>query len=70
VAGCAPPSDAFVSYKTHLRGPATQNFVGSLGDVLSCIMPLGAGGGPAVRPLDVLGLALDGRNPGFLRPDA
>jgi len=70
VAGCQPPDDPFLTYRTRPSGVAATNFNGSLEDATSCIAFLGTGGAPA-QPLAAMRLALSsGVNPGFIRPDA
>ena len=68
VAGCSPPSGAYIS---NVEGE--RNYTGTLAETFSCIAQLGITGCGFEQPLAAMRKALDGSNPGnagFLRPDA
>ena len=74
VAGCAPPSDAFISDVAVDAGTRRVNYPGGdLAATLSCIAQVGTKGCGFESPLEAIKRALDGRHPenaGFLRPGA
>ncbi len=73
VAGCTPPSDAWISYddgKTNIPGKGDP--IEKVKDAFSCIARLGTNGCGSEQPLEVAHKALDPSqqvNPGFLRND-
>ncbi len=51
-------------------GGRNRNYSGAIGDAFACLADLGTSGCGFESPLQSMRLALDGRNPGFLRDDA
>jgi hypothetical protein len=73
VAGCSPPSGAFISDVADDAGGRVINYTGSLADTFSCIARLGTTGCGFEQHLESMRRALDGSNAfnaGFLRDDA
>ncbi|MCB9561357.1 MAG: VWA domain-containing protein [Kofleriaceae bacterium] len=73
VAGCTPPTGAYISDVSDGAGGRTTNYTGSLADVFSCIAELGTNGCGFEQHLESVRRALNGSNAfnnGFLRPNA
>lgn len=66
---CEGPTDAYIE-DIAVPGDRQRNYAGSLADTFACIAQLGTRGCGFEQPLESMRRALDGRNPGFLRPDA
>lgn len=66
---CEGPADAFIE-DIAVPGGRQRNYTGSLTETFGCIAKLGVDGCGFEQPLESMKRALDGRNPGFLRPDA
>jgi hypothetical protein len=67
---CAGPTDAYLEDVAVAGGTRQQNYAGSLADTFACMAQIGTRGCGFEQPLEAMKRALDGRNPGFLRPDA
>ena len=73
VAGCTPPSGAFISDVAGSEGTRQTNYAGTLADTFACIAQVGPDGCGFEQHLESLKRALDGsvpENAGFLRKDA
>ena len=73
VAGCTPPTGAYLSDIKNADGTRSTNYAGTLDTALSCIAQLGAQGCGFEAPLEAMKRALDGSRPenaGFLREGA
>lgn len=69
--GCEPPEDAYIAFSMDGQ-TLTDNYPDSQGlmDTFLCIAPAGVNGCGFEQPFESMRRALDGRNPGFRRPDA
>ncbi len=76
VAGCTPPSDAFISYVDgvlNVKGTTGKSSLAQVAETYSCIGLLGTGGCGFEHQLEAARQALDPKlnvNPGFVRKDA
>lgn len=73
VAGCEPPTDAYLIDIGHDDGERSSNYTGTLAETLACMAILPATGSNIEQPLEAARRALDGSNPanaGFLRDEA
>lgn len=73
VAGCSPPTGAYISDISDGAGGRTTNYSGSLADTFSCIARLGTNGCGFEQPLESMRQALNGSNSfnnGFIRDSA
>ncbi len=69
---CTPPKDRYISYRdgeTNIPGESSDP-IEHLKQAFGCIARLGTGGCGFEQPLEAARLALDTRNPGFLRESA
>jgi hypothetical protein len=67
---CAGPEGAFIQDIINPDGTRTRNYTGTLSETFACISQLGVNGCGFEQQLESMRRALDGRNEGFLRPDA
>jgi hypothetical protein len=67
---CTGPNGAFIQDTLNPDGTRTRNYDGTLSDTFACIARLGTSGCGFEQQLESMRRALDGRNAGFLRPDA
>lgn len=67
---CGGPDGAFISDVADGAGGRARNYDSELHDVLTCTGRLGIGGCGFQQHLEAIRRALDGRNPGFVRPGA
>jgi hypothetical protein len=67
---CSGPNGTFIQDILNPDGTRTRNYDGELAETFSCIAMLGIDGCGFEQQLESMRLALDGRNAGFVRPDA